>query len=76
MYIDDEDPLIAELIKDVCNKHYDRFNVKSLGFINDDTIDIELFKIPNRNDTCWCNSNIKYKHCHMRNELNEHEKDL
>ena len=33
--------------------------------------------IPGRNDTCWCGSGKKYKHCHepLDNQLKQAERD-
>ena len=30
---------------------------------------IRVQKTPGRNDMCWCGSNKKYKHCHMKSDL-------
>ena len=63
--IEINDPEIGELIKDVCNKRYDRFNSKEI-IIVPSTVKLVPYKIyvANRNDQCPCKSGLKYKHCH------------
>jgi uncharacterized protein YecA (UPF0149 family) len=62
--IEETDPEIAELVKDVCNRRYDRFNVKKIIFTDNDVI-LVPFKIIaiGRNDPCPCNSGLKFKKC-------------
>jgi len=62
--IEDTDPDIGELIKDVCSKRYDRFNVKRI-IIEQDDVFLVPYKIITigRNDPCSCGSGKKYKKC-------------
>jgi len=30
---------------------------------------VRVQKTPGRNDMCWCGSNKKYKHCHMKSDF-------
>jgi len=62
--LEKSEPLLAELIMDVANKKYDRFNVKEIYQQGD-----ELVCIPyrpyhaGRNQPCDCGSGIKRKKC-------------
>lgn len=64
--IGNTDPIIDELVKDICHKNYDKFNIKYLKFGSNNSVGVIPYKLPERNQPCWCMSGKKYKQCCLK----------
>ena len=60
--LEETDPEIAELILDVANRRYSRFNVRHITAAMDLVPFLSIESI-GRNDLCPCGSGLKYKKC-------------